>query len=76
QTTIKKTRTLAKSLNNFITQHHLTSVQLSAPMPCFHERTTSGYSWQLILKSTKRNDLLSLLKNVDAKIALDPPSLL
>ncbi|MBR3232893.1 primosomal protein N' [Candidatus Saccharibacteria bacterium] len=76
QTTIKKARALAKSLNNFITQHHLTSVKLSAPMPCFHERTASGYSWQLILKSNKRNDLLNLLKNIDAKIALDPPSLL
>ena len=76
QTTIKKISTLRNSLDNFITQHHLTSVALSAPTPCFHERTASSYSWQITLRSKKRNDLLALLKDVDAKITLDPPSLL
>lgn len=75
-TTLKKIRTLHSSLNNFITHHHLTSVKISPPTPAFHERTPSGYTWQLILKSTSRKDLLSLLKNIDAKITLDPISLL
>ena len=76
QTAIKKIRALCKSLNNFITQHHLTSVTLSAPTPCFHEHTASGYSWQIIIKSKKRNNLIQLLQNVDSKITLDPLSLL
>ena len=76
QTTLKKIRTLSTSLNNFITQHHLTSVKISPPMPCFHEHTPSGYSWQIIIKSKKRNNLIQLLQNVDSKITLDPLSLL
>ena len=78
QTTIKHIRTLSNSLNNFITKAHLASIEISPPMPCFHERTPSGYSWQLIIKSSNRKNLLSLLKNAptDIKITLDPPSLL
>ncbi|MBR3131044.1 primosomal protein N' [Candidatus Saccharibacteria bacterium] len=76
QTTVKKIRELASSLNNKIVQFHLTSIKMSQPTPCFHEHTSSGCSWQLILKSTSRVELVKLLSNVDAKITLDPPSLL
>lgn len=78
QTTIKHIRTLSSSLNNSIIKTHPASIKISPPMPCFHEHTPSGYSWQLIIKSTNRKDLLSLLQNIptDIKITLDPPSLL
>ena len=77
QTTFKHIRTLSNSLNNFVTQAHLTSVKISPPMPAFHEHTPSGYTWQLILKSTKRSDLIKILSNTgDAHISIDPPSLL
>lgn len=53
---------------------------ISPPTPCFHERTTSGYSWQIVLKSTNRQLLLSALATLDPKLSahiyLDPPSLL
>ncbi|MBR2587142.1 primosomal protein N' [Candidatus Saccharibacteria bacterium] len=78
QTTLKKVRTLSKNLNKKLVQLGFTSIKISSPTPCFHERTSSGYSWQLILKSKNRKDLTTLLKNFqdDCKISLDPLSLL
>lgn len=53
---------------------------VSAPTPAFHEHTTSGYTWQLILRAKSRNDLLSLIKslpkNPHLHLSIDPPSLL
>ena len=52
----------------------------SAPTPAFHEHTTSGYTWQLVLRAKSRNDLLSLIKslpkNPHLHLSIDPPSLL
>ncbi|MBR3319406.1 primosomal protein N' [Candidatus Saccharibacteria bacterium] len=77
QTTINKIRALSSKLTNKIKQMHLSSITISQPMPCFHEHTPSGYSWQLILKSTSRANLIKLLNDTDnVKISLDPPSLL
>ena len=76
QTTIKKARSLLLDINKRITQYHLTNITVSQPTPCFHEHTTSGYSWQLIVRSTSRKSLLKLIDGVDAKASLDPPSLL
>ncbi|MBQ6130079.1 primosomal protein N' [Candidatus Saccharibacteria bacterium] len=80
-TALKKIRLASKSLNNFLVQNSLsTSVKVSPPMPCFHERTSSGFSWQLILKSKSRSALQALLSSLDpslnAHLSLDPPSLL
>ncbi|MBR0403291.1 primosomal protein N' [Candidatus Saccharibacteria bacterium] len=56
------------------------SIEISAPTPAFHERTTSGYTWQIIIKSTSRQKLLGILKflpkNSNTHVQLDPPSLL
>lgn len=50
---------------------------LSPPTPAFHERTTNGYTWQLIIKSTSREILRqALLPFSNYRIELDPPSLL
>lgn len=52
----------------------------SLPTPAFHERTTSGYTWQIVLRAKSRNDLLNLVKslpkNPHLHLSLDPPSLL
>ena len=77
QVTLTHIRSLSKNLTDFINQNQLTSVKISSPMPCFHERTSTGFSWQLILKSKKRSDLLKVLAQAEnAHISLDPPSLL
>ncbi len=56
------------------------SISVSLPAPSFHERASSGYTWQLIVKSTSRKALLSALSKIDknlvTSISLDPPSLL
>jgi len=53
---------------------------ISPVMPAFHERTPSGYTWQIIVKSKSRAPLLRLLKSLPQSphlhFSLDPPSLL
>ncbi len=74
QTTIKKIKLVYDFLNK------IERLYLSAPTPAFHERTTSGYTWQVILKSSDRQiifDAIQSLRNfTDIRFVLDPPSLL
>lgn len=50
---------------------------LSPPTPAFHERTNRGYTWEIIIKSTSRNQLTHALQPFSMyHIELDPPSLL
>lgn len=69
---LKKIQTLATHLSS---NHKLI---ISPPMPAFHERTTKGYTWQIIIRSTSRKELTRACQNLDQnfKITLDPPSLL
>ena len=77
QSTLRKVRSLSKTLHALIAQKNLQNkIDISQPIPCFHERTTSGYSWQIIVKSSSRSTLLDVITGVDAKLTLDPPSLL
>ncbi len=77
KTTVTNIRKLAKEMNNFIVQSRFTSVRISPPMPCFHERTPAGFSWQLIIKSQNRAHLVKLLTIANTPhISIDPPSLL
>ena len=72
---IEKIRLLEKNLRKTSSK-----IEISKPSPAFHERTSSGYTWQIILKSKSRANLLAILKDVDKNpsihISLDPPSLL
>ena len=75
-TVLRKIRALKKSLS---ASPLSSSLDISAPAPAFHERSTSGYTWQIIIKSKKRTSLLTLLNSLDLKdikISLDPPNLL
>jgi len=50
---------------------------VSPPMPAFHERTRRGFTWQLIIKSTSRAELITALAPYSQfHLELDPPSLL
>ncbi|MBQ9029403.1 primosomal protein N' [Candidatus Saccharibacteria bacterium] len=55
-------------------------LSVSTPTPAFHERSTKGYTWQLVLKSPSRKMLLSALsslkKSPNLRITVDPPTLL
>lgn len=53
---------------------------VSPPMPAFHERTSRGFTWQILIKSTSRENLRKALipyaGNSGYSLVLDPPSLL
>ena len=51
---------------------------VSPPQPAFHERTSRGYTWQIVVRSKSRGALLEVCAGLDAnfKITLDPPGLL
>ncbi|MDO4978930.1 MAG: primosomal protein N' [Candidatus Saccharibacteria bacterium] len=55
-------------------------VFVSQPTPSFHERTPSGYSWQLIVRSPSRAKLLKAIRELsdfsNVRFTIDPPSLL
>ncbi|MBR0431506.1 primosomal protein N' [Candidatus Saccharibacteria bacterium] len=66
-----------KELHRVLKQSPL---QISAPTPAFHEHSSTGYTWQIIVKSTSRKTLLDTLKTIDpafkVHLTIDPPSLL
>ncbi len=51
---------------------------VSPPMPAFHERTSRGYTWQIVVRSTSRKALLEACQGLDKnfRVSLDPPGLL
>lgn len=79
--TYKTEETVLKHLkNHFKTLSKCPGLSVSVPTPAFHERSPSGYTWQLTIKATSRKtllDALSTLKNTpNLRLSLDPPSLL
>ena len=53
---------------------------VTPPMPAFHERSSTGYTWQLLLKAKKRQDLLAIFDKLPntqyLRYTFDPISLL
>lgn len=74
RTTISKIRQAYDNLNSN------PQLKISPPMPAFHERTSRGFTWQILLKSTSREQLRKALipyaGNNGYSLVLDPPSLL
>lgn len=68
-------RALKTKLNNL----RALDVEIIGPTPAFYERLGSTYRWQLIIKSSRRADLIDILKHVPPtkwQSELDPVSLL
>ena len=74
ETSIKYIKQYHKALKN---NPHL---YVSKPTPAFHERAATGYTWQIIVRSTSRSQLLSALESLPNSskmhFTIDPPSLL
>lgn len=54
-------------------------VEVNGPAPSFHERSAAGYSWQLVVKSTKRAQLLAVIDSLPSTVTsydIDPINLL
>ncbi|MDO4504806.1 MAG: primosomal protein N' [bacterium] len=80
--TVKNIRTLYKKVIQTTKQLQIPAsrIVVSPPMPAFHERTSTGYTWQLIIKAKSRQNLLDIFdhlpKNNYLHYDFDPISLL
>lgn len=81
-TTVKNIRTLYKKVIQTTKQLQIPEnrIVVSPPMPAFHERTSTGYTWQLVIKAKSRQNLLDIFdhlpKNNYLHYDFDPISLL
>ena len=70
----------AKSYYQKLRQAYGKSLIISQPTPAFHEHTSLGYTWQIVIRSRSRANLLnaiqSLPDNPKLHFSIDPPSLL
>jgi primosomal protein N' (replication factor Y) len=52
---------------------------IDGPAPAFHEKSSSGYTWQLVVKTSHRSTLLDIVDSLPSTVTsydLDPQSLL
>ena len=77
---ISNIQKLNKKIIQYARQTKLSQVSISPPMPAFHERSNTGYTWQIIIKAKSRKDLLTIFDSLDKNPYLhydfDPISLL
>jgi primosomal protein N' (replication factor Y) len=69
----------SKQLAHVISLHADSRVTILGPTPAFYERQRDSYRWQLVIKSPRREHLLSLISYVPTahwQFELDPTSLL
>lgn len=80
--TVKNIRTLYKKVIQTTKQLQIPEnrIVVSPPMPAFHERTSTSYTWQLVIKAKSRQNLLDIFdhlpKNNYLHYDFDPISLL
>lgn len=78
--TVLNVRKLNKKIIQFSQKSQLSQVSISPPMPAFHERSNTGFTWQIIIKAKSRKDLLAIFDSLDKNPYLhydfDPISLL
>jgi primosomal protein N' (replication factor Y) len=54
-------------------------LEVNGPAPSFHERSSAGYSWQIVVKSAKRSQLLAVIDQLPSTVTshdIDPLNLL
>jgi len=77
---VQNAQKLNKKIIQFSKKSQISQLYISPPTPAFHERTSGGYTWQIILKAKSRNDLLAIFDALPANPHLhydfDPISLL
>ena len=77
--TMKTERIVVKKVRELVAQLSGDSrLIVSPPQPAFHERTSRGYTWQIIVRARSRKALIEACSNLDKnfRISLDPPGLL
>ncbi len=77
---VSNARKLYKKIVQNSQKLQLSQVSITPPMPAFHERTNTGYTWEIIVKAKSRNSLLRIFDSLDKSsylhFELDPISLL
>ena len=62
---ISNAQKLNKKIIQFIRRANLSQVFITPPTPAFHERTATGYTWQIIVKAKSRKDLLTIFDTIN-----------
>ena len=62
---VQNIQKLNKKIIQFSQKQQLQQVSITPPMPAFHERTNSGYTWQIVIKAKSRNDLLTIFDSLE-----------
>lgn len=77
---VQNIQKLNKKIIQYTQKHQLQQVSITPPMPAFHERTNTGFTWQIVIKAKSRNDLLAIFDSLEKSPYLhfdfDPISLL
>ena len=80
KSTIQNIRKLNTKIVQSAQKLGIKQLVITAPMPAFHERTNTGYTWQIVLKAKSRKDLLAIFDTLEKSPYLhfdfDPISLL
>jgi primosomal protein N' len=62
---VQNIQKLNKKIIQYTQKHQLQQISITPPMPSFHERTNSGYTWQIVIKAKSRNDLLAIFDSLE-----------
>ena len=62
---VQNIQKLNKKIIQYTQNHQLQQISITPPMPSFHERTNSGYTWQIVVKAKSRNDLLAIFDSLE-----------
>ncbi|MBQ1372603.1 primosomal protein N' [Candidatus Saccharibacteria bacterium] len=77
---VANSRKLYKKIIQNIQQLHLANISATPPLPAFHERSRTGFTWEIIVRAKSRHTLLTLFdaipKSPYLHFELDPISLL
>ena len=80
KSTVLNARKLYKKIIQNSQKLQLRQFVVTPPMPAFHERSNTGYTWDIVVKAKSRSNLLQLFDSLDKSpylhFELDPISLL
>ena len=80
KSTVLNARKLYKKIVQNSQKLQLRQVVITPPMPAFHERSNTGFTWDIVVKAKSRSSLLQLFDSLDKSpylhFELDPISLL
>ena len=63
--TVANAQKLFRTIRQVIKSENLNQIFVSPPMPAFHERERSSYTWQIVVKAKARKDLVKIFDQLD-----------